>query len=525
MSSIQETRMADQTATFKPAAQFADKGRWWNGAITCLIHLSADPRQRYRAITAQISERLRYGSPGAGRSFPLEFRPPVTGQKTPAAPPVERIPYLSVEIAADEPVREIQLLMSAGQYEEAKVFARKVRPQLASLALDASPYVCLALAEFDKIDGLAHIYTREVARGKALTQAVITTLEGGQTPEQVAHRYDPHSPEGKRRSYILGRAYNNLGYADYTELGHYELALQEFEKAKFYFRASDLREEDANSSDNMGRVFTLLYRRQQARQWLDQAQEQRQQSGYGYRLALSLNSQAIQCLHFDEPREAYKLGREALVICEARQQLRGIGLASLTLAGALRQLAGRAGSLYGAIKNLERAENHLKRAAAIFEQSVQEPLRLAQMNYELGCVYSDRAGLFSRQGRDGGQIAMVDDQAIDHLGRVISMANQNPALYGNTCLALAQHDLQFQRFGDAEFWLRQAERVIPGFRRYSPETPELARPCRLVQRLFKYGQAGDLACVKTQALPAIAFRDELTNTGVARTLDQVLSVG
>ena len=120
---------------------------------------------------------------------------------------------------------------------------------------------------------------------------------------------EPRTYGGWRRNLILGRGHNDLGFASYME-GHYGLALQEYRVALPYFRASDLLEETANTNNNMGRVYTALYRRSHAESLIDDSLELRRQLGRDYRIALSLITRAYAHLAFGEPHRARSMAEE-----------------------------------------------------------------------------------------------------------------------------------------------------------------------------------------------------------------------
>jgi tetratricopeptide (TPR) repeat protein len=241
-------------------------------------------------------------------------------------------------------------------------------------------------AEFDLHYGLALIYIGHVAEGMTLLKGIVTGLEALQKPRHVAWLADPHGLD-LRRNYILGRAHNNLGYGYWTRIRDYESALEEFRAALLYFSASKIWEEFANTCDNMARVYTELGDRNRARKLLDKAIELRRNLGpkYQYRLALSLNSKAIYHLTFGELTQATNLARESLTMYQQLGKRRGIGLASITLGRAQRHIAGRRPdlSVHERIDLLREAEKHLLNARTIFERSVQEPIRLVEIDTEL----------------------------------------------------------------------------------------------------------------------------------------------
>jgi tetratricopeptide (TPR) repeat protein len=287
--------------------------------------------------------------------------------------------------AAHEATQQIKRLMSDSKYERAVTYGQDVHASLA-------PFVNVAryLAEFDVHWGLAHVYTGRMGQGIALFKSVIKTDEAGHRPEDVARQWALQGPEGTQCNYALGRAYNNLGYA-YWKQGHLAVARREFRIALEYFRASGLREEIANTCDNLGRMYVQLHRRTEAQEYIDKGFEIRQELGDAYRLALSHNSRAILHLEFGEPLQAFYDSIEALWICVSLGKQRGIGAADILLGRALREMALLASSPDKAEVWLSQAEAYLKHAVTLFSSNVAEPLRLTDAYRELGRVYRDQA--------------------------------------------------------------------------------------------------------------------------------------
>jgi tetratricopeptide (TPR) repeat protein len=245
----------------------------------------------------------------------------------------------------------------------------------------------------------------------------------------------------------------------------YRLALREFYAALAYFSASGLREEYANTCDNMGRVYALLYQRDQAERLVDNGLELRVEREPDYRVALSLNSRAIAHLIFGEPHRAHRLSIEALSIFERLSAQRGIGLACITQGRALRHLGsfGRTYSHEKRITFLEQAAMYLSRAIEIFDQHVCEPVRLIEAHNELGCTYRDGADLSRRMDPDSEQVGRYNDIAVQHLRKAIKLAEKENfmLLCVDSCEDLARTYLQNGKFDAAERWLQYAGSIIP----------------------------------------------------------------
>lgn len=388
----------------------------------------------------------------------------LNGNDTPSRQGVANTPKLGMEIATDEHIRQIKCLMAEGRYKDAVALGQRVHHDPASTLGINLGYSRLAHAEFDLHYALALIYTGAVIEGTLLLKVIIANWETGQKPEDTAKQDAPCAVEGSRRNYLLGRAHNNLGYAYYVELGQYPLALQEFKAALSYFRASSLQEEYANTCDNVGRVYVLLHRRGLAEKWMDEALELRRKLGDEYRVALSLRSQAILCSTFGQPERAYHLAFQALCICQRLGKQRGTGLVCITIGGARRQMANLSiiYSYEQRAKFLEEAEWYLHQAIAIFDDSVVEPVRLLEAQYELGCVYRDWAALVCHEGADPALAAKYEPYAVWHLQFTVGLAYESrPLWYVDACLALAQTYLRCRQFDAAQEWLERANESIP----------------------------------------------------------------
>jgi tetratricopeptide (TPR) repeat protein len=297
-------------------------------------------------------------------------------------------------------------------------------------------------------------------------KATIQQLEKGQSPDVLATQ-EPKSFAGWRRNLILGRAHNNLGYAYWMVLHHYALALEEFRKALPYFRASDLLEEMANTTDNMGRVYAALYRRSRAESLVEDGLQLRRESGLEYRVALSLISRAVVHLAFGEPHRAQAVARQALEICEGLDTPRGSGLASLVLGRSLRQLGALwAAGVYGyseCKEYLAEARRRIETARDIFDKKVTEPVRLIEAYNELGCTYREWAAL--EKGQDPRSalpralFASANKQLLEGLEQAAKW--ESWVQYVDGCEDMAQTFFQQGNLDSTALWLNRAEEKIP----------------------------------------------------------------
>jgi len=378
---------------------------------------------------------------------------------------VSSAPSLVEEFNCDSAVHWVKRLMARGENEQAVNVAEKVLDTFPGFFASEDPIFKLARADLAVYYAQALIYTGAFQSGVDLLREVITTLEGEQRPERLGSQDEDYARW--RRNLVLGRAYNNLGYAYWMNLGHYRAALREFRLALPCFRASGLWEELANTNDNMGRVYALLRHPTRAAALIDEALALRRKLGRDYRIALSLNSRAIVHLEFGEPHRARRLAEETLSMFEELKAQRGIGLALITLGRTLRNL----GALWiqGLYSHQECDQflsdgvQHLDRAVSIFEKIVDEPVRLVEALNERGCTYRERARLAYEMGPEHPGARTISLRAIDDLKSAMKLAEKHKLemWYVDSCEDLAQIYFLQGDFDNTKFWLQRAEEAVP----------------------------------------------------------------
>jgi len=431
-----------------------------------LYRLRINPHEGYHWYARQNEYAIRAAQVG----FDMRLRNEVLAFLKSRSPVDQQLLHYTAglveEFNCDCAARWVKRLMVRGENEQAVEVAEKV--------LDARPGPCpsddlrlgLSLADFAVYHAQALIYTGRAEAAVDLLQEVLGKIEGERRPEQLAS-LEPETYDGWRRNLVLGRGHNNLGYACWMHLGHYQAALKEFRWALPYFRASELWEELANTNDNMGRVYALLRDSILAETLVDEGLALRQQLGRDYRIGLSLNSRAVVHLEFGEPHRARRLSEKALSIFEGLGAQRGIGLALITLGRSLRQL-GRlwTAGLYpfqDCERLLSEGATYLERAMRIFEQVVDEPVRLVETLDELGCIYRDRARLVREMAPNSPLARTIAAEAIKLLGRCIKLADKFQFLvpYVDACEDLAQTYFSRRDYDNTHIWLERAEEVVP----------------------------------------------------------------
>lgn len=431
-----------------------------------LYRLRADPREGYQWYARQAEFAIRAVEVG----FDLRMHNEVIAFLKSPSLVDERLlantPGLIQDFDCDCAAGWVKRLMVRGENEEAVQVAERVRQAGPALCPQDVPGFELARADLDVYHAQAAIYSAGTDKAVNLLTDVIDRHEAGYRPEELAIK-DPESFDGWRRNLILGRAHNNLGYALWMHLGHYQASLKEFRAALPYFRASNLEEELANTNDNMGRVWALLRHPTRAASLVDEGLRLRRQLARDYRIGLSLNSRAIVHLEFGEPHRARQLSTNALSIFELLGTQRGIGLASITLGHALRDLGqlweDELYSFQECEEFLSDGAKHLERAIVIFRDRVNEPVRLARALNELGCLYRVRAILAEEMAPGRPLARTIFSEAIKYLERSIELAKESAlsVLYVDSCEDLARIYFLRRDYKDATRYLDQAEEHVP----------------------------------------------------------------
>lgn len=445
-----------------------DEDRQQNYQVDSLLYrLRANPRSGYEWYAMAADEAIRYAQVGFEMRLRHELLTFLSSQSPIDQQLLRNVPSLLQEVDCDCAGRWVKRYLSRGMNGEAVRVGKIVKASADRLYPPDVPGSQVAFADLNVYYAQALIYTGNIQEGIVLLKEVLAELEGGQRPEDVAHRDDPHAFAGWRRNLVLGRAHNNLGYAYYQPWEpRYRLALNEFRLAVPYFKESKLLEEFANTSDNMGRVHALLYERGRAEVLIDDSLELRRRLRREYRTGLSLISRAIAHLVFDEPHRAKRKSEEALSIFERLGGQRGIGSASITLGRSLRKLGDLGtGGLYSPEESdalFRDAITHLKQAVDIFTDIVDQPQRLVEAYNELGCACRGRAAL-ARHDEKSPLARSVSREAVHYLTECTELARKRgfPTMYVDACEDQALTFLQRQDYGYADLWLRRAEELVP----------------------------------------------------------------
>lgn len=357
-------------------------------------------------------------------------------------------------------VEEVKRLVRQSKYKRAVLSARKARDEIATVGDQGNPDIRLVLGELDVWYAHALMYTGDTTVALKMLTQIIDTL-GNQREQYKDEAF-------VRWCLVLGRAHNHIGFVKWRDLGHYETALDEFRNALPYFVKGGLEEELATDYDNMGRVYAQLGYQTRAKILIEHGKELRRRLPDRYRLALSLNSNAVAHLNFGQPDRALSVIEEALMILGSQveeQVPRGRGLALLTKARALRHIGTVQQRVEENLRILDEAIKTLLEAESIF-QEVSEDVRHFQIYNELGCTYRNKAILLKQEGDTESALRQAGI-AVDYLKESIEAAKgehtefKYPVYYVDACEDLAQVYYIIGNHREASKWMENAEEAIP----------------------------------------------------------------
>ncbi|MEW5872801.1 MAG: hypothetical protein AB1894_26315 [Chloroflexota bacterium] len=450
--------------------------------------LRANPRDGYHWYVRLAEFAIRSAEMG----FELRLRNEVIAFLNSDSPIDQQLlrhtPDLIDEFNCDSTSNWVKRLMIRGENTRASAVADQVQSQRPDLWY-SGPGADLTRMDLAVYHAQALFYTANIPQAVELLNKAIAELEGQQDPEQLALQEEIDPYFSWRRNLVLGRAHNNLGYVNSTYLGHLHKALRELRKALPYFRVSELSEELANTSDNMGRVFAMLRRQTRAEALVDDGLRLRQQLRRDYRIGLSLVSRAIVHIEFSEPHRARKISQQALNIFEGLDATRGKGLALIVLGRALRELAKlQVEQLYTyaeCVDFLRDSTGYLKNAISIFERT-EEKLRLVEAHNELGCVFRERARLELENPAGQQLMKAVSSEAIAHFVKTVELAEnlELSVWIADTCEDLAQVYMLLQDYEAAKTWLDRAEAAMPERYKYQAAVKYTEIPEDEVVELF-----------------------------------------
>lgn len=299
-----------------------------------------------------------------------------------------------VQVDVDTGLRRLERL-NRQSYEKAAKLAHRIREECGDLLEQAG---LMARMRLQILDGEALLYL-----GEDLDHA------RRRFDEAIAQLSKPLSEETRfsqrQHDLLLAEAYNDLGYL-YRTLGWFDQAEKSYMKAVAQWRELEEEEQDdlrrralraqhANTLNNRAWALAELGRFEEAETLCDDALLMRRALGSRAPIGFSLNTLGLILLRGDKPHRARVQCERALGIFRDLDQPRGIGLASIALAEALRRMSD-VQHLYAPeeIANLlRRASIHATDAVQIFDEIVNERARQVEAHIERGCIYRHWAWL------------------------------------------------------------------------------------------------------------------------------------
>lgn len=192
---------------------------------------------------------------------------------------------------------------------------------------------------------------------------------------------------------LVANLHTYLGYA-YRSMGRMAEAISEYRRALPYWRdLLELRTEYSNTLNNLGWALAQNGEFFEASLYTRDGLRLRQALGSRYLIALSLNTLGRIEIEEDRPLEAAIHCKRAWDIFRDLEQARGIGLASIGRAIALRRQTAIPDlhDIADRIDLLNEAEQYAREAVRIFTKEHPEPMRLYEALIEQGCIYRDWA--------------------------------------------------------------------------------------------------------------------------------------
>jgi tetratricopeptide (TPR) repeat protein len=367
-------------------------------------------------------------------------------------------------------------LVSSSQYTKAVNEGNKIRDALTRITVPNNLDSVLLKTGFEVWYAHALMYTGRMESATQLLNGLIGNLEKWLSSDATIE-------SNSRFMGILGRAHNHLGYINWMNLGHYEMALSEFWKAArvLLMGGKSLQRELATAYDNMGRVYAQLGFRSRAMVLIEQGKQLREQSNDWDRLGLSLTSNAIANLEFGQPYRALQSSEKAYLNFSQKSSeigQRGIGLALLTKAQSLRNISLQTyefNQITLAMKQIEMALKILKRAEKAF-LNVGEEVRLFQVYNEIGCAHRERALLLKQIGATDKAFGAID-LAVQFLEESIKIAKGSqqgykyPAYFVDACEDIAQVYFINGNTKKTSEWLERGVGAIPHNYKFNNMTP------------------------------------------------------
>lgn len=195
-----------------------------------------------------------------------------------------------------------------------------------------------------------------------------------------------------RRNFLKAYSWYWHGYLSWSQ-GEFKDAVKWYLQALPIWRALNMEVQAATTLNDLSWAEAETGSFEIALSHCKDGLKLRRQLGKPYLVALSLNTMGLIEIRHGKPETAQFHCEQALEIFRRLEDARGIGLACLALAEALRRTTNTDVFVYDEKKKIEYLNEAAKRAEEavhIFKDKIKgEPLRLVEAYIELGCVYRE----------------------------------------------------------------------------------------------------------------------------------------
>lgn len=226
-------------------------------------------------------------------------------------------------------------------------------------------------------------------RARAILDRVIQELESI-VAREIAQ--DLKTDKEWRTKAILALAYRVSGYLHRIR-GYLQNAARDYRKAARLWRELDILVEEGETRNGLSYALTLLGEFDDAYALVDDAIALREELGPRYPVGLSVNTKSLVSLYDGDFDAAVSDARRALDIFEKIEHARGIGLAKIALAEALRRQTEDLQEIDEKIEQFREARGHAREALDIFEGKIKEQVHQVEALIEVGCAERDWAFL------------------------------------------------------------------------------------------------------------------------------------
>lgn len=318
------------------------------------------------------------------------------------------------------------------------------------------------------IMGEAMLYLKKPTKEETL-QALNTTIE---LLKKEPKQYDALRDENWRRARILGRAYNNKGYV-YRGYNQFSTAVEPYRQAIALYRQVDIRDEMADSINNLSLVYAQLGALDEAEALAEDGRSLREQLWQRFPLGLSYSTLGLVNIIAQHPHQARGLSKQALALFSPVDDAtvtgigyeRGQALARYNLGMSSRGLAHLVDSH---VYNAEEAVQHFKTGRGFLRQAInyydgKGGIYEIETKAELGRLYRDWMKLdLSLNDQDGAQERK--DLAIMYLEREalpLCQSEKRPDGIANILEDMAHLHWAWKDRSTTLDYLERAEATIP----------------------------------------------------------------